>query len=594
MGRLKTAIFSVIFTLLGACFAFAAGGNGATCNPSTASWPNCKLADVAIRKYVTNTVNIPAGLYSSAYVASSPNTEYILQGDISADGTAITVTANYVVINLNGHTITYNQTTPGEGVNIGAWNKHHIAVVNGSIIQGAAMSEGNQYGHGNNPVSTYNTGLGGYRSAKYLHIANLYVRYGGRDVGGIITTSHNGLYEHNTIEDTYEFGTLKNRHQGVDALTGTQGIKSTRNIYRYNTIVNCRHRGIKSGNGSKIYGNHITTRTIATNGFGIFGYAAQNAEVYNNTVISRGEHPLGIGFVSKGTNHIEIYNNYLDSKTTAIGTEYAGNSSCFDSRTPCGNFAVGFRTTWGGNNINFHDNEIHIATDSSYSGTYSPNGRPVKVNAKGRGLFVGIRKGETSIFKNNTITVLDKDGTGKAYGMACTYSFSDGLFFIGNTVTSNIANMVLSDDYGQCLGFPLVQGNTFIKQDNYPAYTTISNKLNGYQDTTGRIVDNTYQNGAAVDSIDFHPSGEGMVSVYFGHVAEGNFLYDYRLHDNNGKKSSLIREDYDPPITLKYREDYDPPPLPQTTTIKQKHKVPSGAPPAKLLPPPKNLRRIKP
>jgi hypothetical protein len=423
------------------------------------------------------------------------------------------------------------------------------------------MSEGASSGLGNNPVGTYNSSLGANRSAINVHVANLYVRYGGRDVGGITFPYGNHLIEQNTVEDTYEFGTLKNRHHVIKAIDNNRGNNST---IRNNTIINARQAGISVERDTEVYGNHVGIRSISTNSGGIGGYKAQNCVVYNNTIIARGEHPLGIAFVSDGTNNIEIYSNYIDSKTTALGDEYGGSAYCFDpgdSRYPCGNYAVGFRATWGGNNIRFYNNEIHVATDSYYFGTYSPTGAPVHVNAKGRGLMVMLNAGETSSFSNNIINVLDKDGTGNAFGISVVGNESDGLFIVGNTVRSNIANLVLSDEYGWCRGYPLFAGNHLIKIDNYPRYRTISNQLGGYSDTTGRIVDNTYSGGASVDSIDFNASGGGIVSVYFGTIVDDQYRYSYRYHDNNGASSVLLREDYNPSITLDYAvpENINPP-----------------------------------
>jgi len=539
---------------------YAAGGLGATCNPATANWSNCSLAPVPFQASITKTINIPGGNYATPYIANSDNTEYILQGNINANGTAIVVTGNYVIINLNRHTINYNQTAVGEGVVTGAWNKHHISIRNGTIIQGAALSEGDVYGRGNNPVTTYNSANSSQYSAKNLHVANLYVRFGGRDMGGIVCSGSEGLYEQNTIEDTYQFGTLKNRHQGNDALTGTKGSNSPGIIYRNNTIINARHRGINTAIGSEVYGNKISIRSIATNSYGILGYAKTNVKVYNNTITGRGEHPIGIGFVSAGTDNIEIYNNDINVKTTAIGDEYAGSPACFNPATPCGNYAVGFRTTWGGNHINFHHNKIYIDTDTSYDGTYSVTGASIKVNAKGRGLMVAINSEETATFANNTITVLDKDGSGHAFGMVCTGgNASDQLFFLENIVTSNITNMVLSDKYGPCDSYPLIKGNTFIKANNYPIYKTISNQLSGYSTTTGRIIDNQYQNGASIDSINFNPSGKGTVNVYYGSIINNEYRYSHRFHDNSGNSSTLLREDFTPAKTLDYS-------TPQTTS----------------------------
>jgi len=613
------------------------GGIGATCNPSTKNWGNCTLAPVPFQVSITKRAQIPAGHYATPYQAKQANTEYILQGDISADGTALEIRADFVVINLNGHTITYNLKSPGEGVKPTAYHFDHVSIRNGSIIQSPTImgkivktevvSGGTGYTLGdvltlggdhvvknatvvvsavdnngtvtginlNSPGAGYETSYyiqdawNGYNPAgviggsgrdaqikvagtstegsiygvgmsailgsppmDYLHVANMYIRIVGRDVGGVVANSANALVEETTIEDTYHIGTVKHRHQGVDALTVTKGTKAPGVVYRNNTILNCRHRGIAVPDGGSAFGNYITTRTIATNGAGIWT-GLVNTNIHSNTVISRGQHPIGIfGYNEKGVGNTNIYNNYLDSKTTELGFEYGSVFLKNPNATITGNAAVGFRTTWGGNGINFHDNEIHVATDSRYTGIYTPTGAPAYINARGRGLMVGIKAGETATFSNNTITALDKDGTGLAYGIACTGNFSDKLFFIGNTVTSNITNVALGDEYSLCRGFPLFKGNTFIKADNYPSYKTISTRSRGLSDAEARIVDNIYLNGASADSFDLNPSGFGVVDVYFGSIIDGEYKYKYRLHDSNNTSKTLVREYFNPMKTLPY------------------------------------------
>lgn len=459
----------------------------------------------SIDKHVTKTILIPGGHYTKPFIVTNPNVEYILEGDMSADGTAIAVRASKVVINLNGKTITYNQTTPGEGVTIDTYNKSDIAIINGSIVQGAALSEGDVYGGGNNPIKSI--GISG------LHIANINARYGGRDVSGFkIQYVANSIIEGNTLEDVWTMGTMKNRHQGIDAIQATD----SHNIVRNNKIINARQRGISIGHHGEVYGNTVSINSLATNSAGIGGYKKQHVKVYDNTIVARGEHPIGIGFVSDGTNDIEIYNNSIDVQATKIGQEYAGNAACMNPATPCGNYAVGFRTTWGGNTINFHDNSITVRTDSRYQGTYSPTGKPVVVNGKGRGLMVAINTGEKSRFYNNKITVLDKDGTGKAFGIACAGGNLGEMIFDGNTVTSNILNVALGDEYGACGGYPLFYRNTFVKVDNYPAYKTIASELGGYFEGTGRFVSNIFQSGASDKNINNNLAGKGRKSVYFG------------------------------------------------------------------------------
>lgn len=451
--------------------------------------------EVSARKYLKRTVEIPGGHYTEPFIVKTADTEYLLMDDIVADGTAIAVRAPRVVLNLNGKTITYNQSKPGEGVVIDAYHTNDVAIINGTIVQGAAQSEGDVYGAGNNPIKS----LGVAR----LQIAGVSARYGGRDVNGFyLRYVGSGLVENCILEDTWDRGTMKNRHQGKAAIGIGEGA-----VVRNNIIINARQGGIGTGNNSEIYGNTISINSMVTNSAGVGGYKARNIKVHHNTITGRGEHPLGIAFVSAGTDSIEVYNNTIDLQTTRLGDEYAAAG---------GNYAAGFRTTWGGNNINFHDNTITVRTDSAYPGTRSSTGEPVVVNAKGRGLMVAVNAGEKARFYNNTITVLDKDGSGKAFGIACTGGNAGEMVFEGNRVTSNILNVALGDEYGACGGHPLFIRNTFVKSDNYPGYKTVASELGGYFEGTGRFVSNIFQNGASETSININAAGKGKKSVWFG------------------------------------------------------------------------------
>ncbi len=62
---------------------------------------------------------------------------YVLRQDVSATGTAFTINANHIILDLGGHTITYN-TAVGDGVYgvFEQWNKTGTRVTNGIIVQG--------------------------------------------------------------------------------------------------------------------------------------------------------------------------------------------------------------------------------------------------------------------------------------------------------------------------------------------------------------------------------------------------------------------------------------------------------------------------
>jgi len=101
-------------------------------------------------------IHISAGNLTTPYILDQAHTEYILEGDITADSTAFEIVTSYVALNLNGHKITYNNVSPGAGVWIHSFHRHDIAIHSGEIHQGAAMSEGNVYGDGSNPIRNRN------------------------------------------------------------------------------------------------------------------------------------------------------------------------------------------------------------------------------------------------------------------------------------------------------------------------------------------------------------------------------------------------------------------------------------------------------
>ncbi|QEM68656.1 hypothetical protein FO488_11130 [Geobacter sp. FeAm09] len=537
VSKVRNSLFPALvlaFSLVSVSFA-ATGNNTAT---------------ITARQYVTNTVHITGGHFTTPYIAGTANTEYILDSDISADSAAIQITAPYVVINLNGHTITYNQVSTGNGIETTAYNLHDIAVTYGQIIQGTALSAGGSYGLGNNPISTK------YKGADRTQIAGIYAKYGGQDVGGFQLGGDYVTVENSTVEDVYNYGTVTDRHSGISAihLWGWYG------TVRNNTIINTRDKGVEAGYTSNVYGNTISILSICTNSVGIG--ISSNSKIYNNTIVGRGEMPVGIalgsstpkGFVTdpaeidatyvpqdvnnpNGYNHdIEVYGNTIDVQVTRLGVEYSGGvypgaSTWSDS----GVWAVGIRSTTGIVNLSVHDNTITATGNYNFQGTWSPTGQAVTMGSMAKGIMLGLRwSGHSASIYNNTVTALDNDGTGSAIGISICANIDNRYFYTdpsqprrsdfhpnlavyGNTVTSNILNLALGDDYGPSDGFPLVYRNTFIKSGSYSRYHTIGVGYGTYYEiSTGLLLSNVYQNGAAESDLGFNFDSLSNGNAYRG------------------------------------------------------------------------------
>lgn len=461
-----------------------------------------------------NVVHIPGGTVSAPYEITGANTEYILDADMVAPATAIVIKASNVILNLNGRSITYNTASPGNGVMVD-YNRSGVKIYNGAIEQGSARSTGDVYGRGSNPIRIYGDSLN-------IEIAGITATWYSQDTNGIHGGGPNAEIHHNALNDNYVIGVLANRMQGNSAIRpASAGVGVVAGNKVHHNKVSCRHRCIDAMNGDEVYNNEITIRSIATNSYGVFAFNATGVSVHHNKIFGTGEHPIGIIAAHNDTmpnGGYDIFTNYIEVQTTKLGTEYVAAG---------GNYAVGFRTTWGGNNIDFYDNNIMVRTDSAYAGTYSDTGQPLVLNGKGRGLMIQARPGQKQVYRDNTITVLDKDGTGNAFGVALNGEASaelndgSGIVIKNNTIVSNVHNIVLGDEYGPARGHPLFMQNTLIRSGEYGAYRTVASKLNGYNVGTGRFIGNVYQAGASKDSIDMNFQASTNKSVIFGRLMEG-------------------------------------------------------------------------
>ena len=192
---------------------------------------------------------------------NQPDTEYILTRDVVAEGTAFTIKASYITLNLNSHTVTYDTRELGKGpkgafgITISEFNLKDIAIVNGVIKQGAANGSGQAGGLGHNPVFA--------QGPEHLELAGLSITYGGKDISGLYVNYGSKIHiHHNTINDT---GTIiSNRHQGLDAVLIEHADADIHN----NLVTRCRHRAFTFGSHSKAYNNDITIDSYATNAYG--------------------------------------------------------------------------------------------------------------------------------------------------------------------------------------------------------------------------------------------------------------------------------------------------------------------------------------
>ncbi|MHA1231752.1 MAG: hypothetical protein ACTSPQ_13980 [Candidatus Helarchaeota archaeon] len=262
-------------------------------------------------------INSPATL-------DKANTTYRLINDISAKGTAFTITADNVTLDLNGHKIVYNENFSEEKVYGIKVVCNNATVKNGIIIQGKGSSSNS-------------SGLI-LRSGSGHNINNLIIKVYGKNCRGIESYASKSEIHHIYIEN---HGTTSDIAYAPDCIYAESRNEAGMKIY--DNILVKGHRGINlnffgiyvdSPQKTYVYNNLIQhERTPGTKApYGIALAKCRNVDVFNNQIISdngRGIILDGLGQgVPRGTDYINVYNNRVDVQYSVMANsgQYVENN----------------------------------------------------------------------------------------------------------------------------------------------------------------------------------------------------------------------------------------------------------------------------
>ena len=233
------------------------------------------------------------------------------------DGTAIEVTANNVVLNLNGRRVFGNSAERGEGPGILVAGRTGVTVRNGTVqhFDAGVAIEGGSANIVQGITAKDNIGVGDYgdgivvffshRNRILNNVADHNGPYGGIDVVG--NADDNVIEGNRVINNNVPSG---DPHPGVPATQQDDGIRiealggnatPDRNVVRGNTILNSGLDGIAVFPGAK--DNQLLGNTVHNNGFlgnarrgdgiHIFGFALRTI-VQGNNVQSNAGHGIRI------------------------------------------------------------------------------------------------------------------------------------------------------------------------------------------------------------------------------------------------------------------------------------------------------------
>ena len=232
-------------------------------------------------------VYIPGDMGKPPYDLNKAGATYVLTEDIVAGSTAFRIMAKDITLDLNGHTITYNEKfgaaeavpstknirrafhgfTGAPGILRVGRRVDGTRIFNGFVVQGKAGS-----GNCSDPL----LGL------RCKEIAGVTLDYYGYQMNGFIWAGTIDELHHNVVIDK---GTeLVDRHWAVRAVSGGKKV-------HHNLIKRCRQRGISKGD--EIVHNEIYQDSYATNSLGMSGN-----HLTGNRVLGGGVHICAIAWVN--------------------------------------------------------------------------------------------------------------------------------------------------------------------------------------------------------------------------------------------------------------------------------------------------------
>ncbi len=271
-----------------------------------------RSADATFRtKPLAGARRIPGRFKGPPYVLSKPG-KYILTEDITAGGNAFEITGSDILLDLDGHTVTYGKTSNKQvnGVFIRAAGA--VTVCNGHIIDGeraggyGAAIQGRYNAH---PVTVYGIFTDVDRYCQYP------MKFFGQCSN--LDIHHNHLYSRVTE--------IESRHYPGNDLLRMDGMQGDCKIHD-NLLTEGCHRGMLIGRSKKgkagsidIHHNDIRHHQQYVNGYA-FAASAAGADIHHNRVTSTGRcvHLCGDG--------IKFHDNWCDTSGHMILSDLPANS----------------------------------------------------------------------------------------------------------------------------------------------------------------------------------------------------------------------------------------------------------------------------
>jgi hypothetical protein len=438
---------------------------------------------------VTNISSLP-------FTCSTPRETYVLRKSLSTPGTAIVISANNVILDLNGHTITFGTGNKKSNGIETTWNKNSIEIFGGKIIHG---------GVGNPPACN---GIFIQESSTNVKIHDLEIFVKSRattvtyeETCGIFMLRAKNPKVYNCVIDNQASEVL-NRHSIPAVGIDVQLVAASASCEVYGNDVKTTHMGIRVGGGwgsygplgNKVYNNKVTIDQVAVNAYGLLLGDMSQLEAYNNSIngmTKRG----GRGIIFSYIENFDIHHNTINTREGRTAESFQTN---------------GIRSRWGVRYGKIRDNIVNV-----FAGQTADYGNAFGIYVTAA-VFSENRMKDIGVeISNNVIKAITYDVNKIACGIYFEIVDKNNQFVIkDNTINTNRLGIKFAASWNEpvnCEDLKLYRTKIIKFAKNSSKFQTY--EVTGYRGQVKDVylVDSTYENGATEDNIFFYqdlPFGE--------------------------------------------------------------------------------------
>jgi hypothetical protein len=297
---------------------------------------------------------------TAALRLNTPGQIYTLPADLSAAGTAISITADNVTLDLNGRTVTYNTAASSSavyGIYVGD-GVDRITIRNGIIVQGAGNSNRSPAIH----FAANGSGTGPRT------VMDVVIRTTGFQSNGIQASASSAFNRSQILRSYIEVlgGTTATDGAGADPITVSA--QAAGGVQIHDNILVSGHRGMQLAyvgntvdNQSNIYNNRIQQkRSLGSKApYGVLLARSHNVHIYDNQIISDD----GRGIIldgwdqgsSEGATRNLVYRNRID-----VQYSIPANNGAYVE-----NNVYGIRDRYSSGDNTIENNTVMVANDIS-------------------------------------------------------------------------------------------------------------------------------------------------------------------------------------------------------------------------------------